>query len=69
MLASSNTLCRRHKITFALTLALAGAFGLLPAAPAAAQHTEPVSLYVTAEQGDKIISGLNHGNFRLFEDG
>lgn len=69
MLASSNMSCQRHKITFALLVVFASAFGLLTAAPAAAQHTEPVSIYVTAEQGDKIISGLNHGNFRFFEDG
>lgn len=69
MFPSTSTPCRRHRVAFALTLVLAGALGLLFAASAAAQHTEPVSIYVTAEQGDKIISGLNHGNFRLFEDG
>ena len=57
---------RGRKITIALMFVLAAVAYSLPAAD---QHPEPVSLYVTVEQGDKLITGLKQQNFRLLEDG
>ncbi len=51
--------------TLALPLSL-----MLSAAPAVPlQAGREVSLYLTVEQGDKLIGGLTENNFRLYEDG
>lgn len=43
---------------------------MLPAgAPVAAASPREVSLYLTVEDGDKLIGGLTERNFRLWEDG
>jgi Ca-activated chloride channel family protein len=60
---------RRQEIAVLAAMTLAAVAGLLPTAPAYAQVAEPVSLYVTVTQGDKLIGGLRQENFRLYEDG
>lgn len=51
---------------------LAACLALVAVAPqlgAQLRPGEPVSLYLTVEQGDKLIRGLGQGNFRLRQDG
>lgn len=60
---------RRQEITVLATMMLAAVAALVAATTAYAQGSEPVSLYVTVTQGDKLIGGLREENFRLYEDG
>ncbi len=69
MLTLHKTRKPRRKLKIALIVSLTVAAGSLSATPGRAQHSEPVSLYVTVEQGDKLIRGLQHQNFRLLENG
>lgn len=60
---------RSFSRTIALSIILASA-AIVPRAALAQVHpSEPVSIYVTVEQGDKLIRGLTHQDFRLFQDG
>jgi VWFA-related protein len=49
-------------------LALAGLASPPPSAAGPTDKSEPISLYVTVVQGDKLVRGLSAQNFRLFED-
>lgn len=58
----------QRTVQAAFVMALAGVW---VANPALAQETSPkeVSIYVTVEQGDKLVQGLGQQNFRLLENG
>jgi len=54
----------------ALIVGLLAVASWMPVGSAAAEVVpgKPVSLYVNVEQGDKLIEGLEPGNFRLYEE-
>ena len=62
---------RYHAVAVVAWLAWMPATGRLFAAvdPAVDVKTETVSIYLNAEKDNKLITGLQHGNFRLWEDG
>jgi VWFA-related protein len=64
----------RHQyrtIAATLWLALIPAGGCFAGAvePPADPKAEAVSIYLNVEKGGKLVTGLQHGNFRLWEDG
>jgi hypothetical protein len=60
---------QREEVAAVVTICLEAAAVLVLSEFAQAQAAQPVSIYVNAVQGDKLIGGLRQGNFRLFEDG
>ena len=69
MFNPSSSKSRSQAVAVLLALALAGIVGCGVPVRAQTQPAEPVSIYVTVVQGDKLVRGLRQENFRLFEDG
>ena len=69
--SSNEARCRYRTVAAAAWLAWMPAAGNLLAAgdPTGEAKTETVSVYLNVEKDSKLITGLQHGNFRLWEDG
>ena len=67
-----STACRENSkgaLVLILALAAAAGFGQILLGRDSSTPPEQVSLYVTVEQKDKLVSGLPASDFRLYQDG